>query len=111
MEAREEVLSSTPATAADEAPTMNSGPLWLQLGFEMPTEGEALRALSMEISNKTPSLDNILFTNRFAASFFGGSILDRAAGVESLATMGGMRVDDATIRVSALLARVSLSVE
>lgn len=73
----------------------------------MPTEEEALRALASEISTRTPPLSNIRFTNRYAASFLGGAVLNRAADAESLASMGDIGVDEATNWVGALLARVS----
>lgn len=85
MEVREEVPTSS-STAAVEAPAENSGPFWLQLGFVMPTEEEALRALAVENSNRTPLFNNIQFTNRYAASYIGGAILDRAADIKSLAS-------------------------
>lgn len=49
---------------------------------------EALRALSLKITSKTPPLSNILFTNIHAATYLGGAILNRVADSESLATMG-----------------------
>lgn len=107
MEARVDE-PSVPATGGDdEAPQEDSDPSWLQPGFEMPTEEGALRELASEISTRTPPLNNIRFTNRYAASFIGGAVLNRAANVESLALMGEVGVDEATNRVGALLARVS----
>lgn len=92
---------------AEEEEVGHQGPSWLQLGFEMPTEKEALRALEVEISNHTPPLNNIHFTNWYATSYIGGAILDRAADVESLSSMGEMGVDEATNRVGAIISRVS----
>lgn len=73
----------------------------------MPTEEEALRALAIEISNRTPPLNNIRFTNWYATSHIGGAILDRAADIKSLSSMGEMGVDEATNCVGALISRVS----
>lgn len=99
---------STPTSeAGDEAPKEDSGSSWLRPGFEMPTEEEVLRELATEITNRTPPLRNIRFTNWYVASFIGGAILNRAADVKSLVSMGEMGVDEATNRVGALLARVS----
>lgn len=105
-----EVRGEAPATSAlDEVEEVgHQGPSWLQLGSEMSTEEEALRALAAEISNRTPPLNNIRFTNRYAASYIGGAILDRAADIESLSSMGEMGVDEATNRVGTLISRVSL---
>lgn len=58
------------------------------------------------VRNYPPPLTNIQFTNRYAASFIRGAILNRAADAESLASMGEMGVEEATNRVGALLARV-----
>lgn len=58
MEVREEVPDFLP-TVNDEVPLENSSLSWLQEGFEMPTEEEAMRALAVEISTKTPPLNNI----------------------------------------------------
>lgn len=91
LEVQGEEPHFTLAAAGEEVPSEHFGPSWMQTGFEMPTEAEALRALSVEISHRTSLLDNIRCTNWFAASFLGGSILDRAADVESLETMGGMK--------------------
>lgn len=83
------VLPTCAIKVRDEAPTEGSGPSWLQLGFEMPIEEVALKELASEITRKTPPLNNICFTNRYAISFIGGAILNRAADVVSLASMGG----------------------
>lgn len=71
LEIREEdpVLTNE---AKNEVPLENSGPSWLRLGFEMPTEEEALRSLAAEIQEATPPLHNIRFTNGYAASYIGG---------------------------------------
>lgn len=106
MEVREEVPISSPATAV-EVPAENFDPTWLQLGFEMPKEEEELRALAVEISNRTPSLNNIQFTNPYATSYIGSAILDRGTNIESLASMGEMGVDEATYCVGALISRAS----
>lgn len=59
----QEFSESTLAALEDKKPAKNSGPSWLQLGFKMPTEAEALRDLVDEISSRTPLLNNIRFTN------------------------------------------------
>lgn len=59
----------------------------------MPTEAEALRDLADEITSRTPPINNIRFTNRFAASYLGGTILNRAEDVDSLASMGDFLID------------------
>lgn len=105
LEIRKEAPTSL-AVAGDE--TSCQGPSWLQLGFEMPTEEEALRALSVEISTHTPPLNNICFTNVYVASYLGGAIWDRAVHVESLSRMGEIGMEEASNSVGALLARVSL---
>lgn len=57
-------MPSTPdVEVGDEVPTEGSEPSWLLLGFEMPTEEEALRELASEISTRTSALKNIHFTN------------------------------------------------
>lgn len=71
----------------------------------MPTEEEALRALAVEISNLYAT--NIQFTNLYAASYIAGVILDRAADIESLASMGEMGIDEATNCFGACILRVS----
>lgn len=101
----------------EEAPTTSAparegtscqGPSWLQSGFVMPTDEEALRALVVEISACTPLLlNNILFTNMYATLYLGGAILDQTVDVESPSGMGEMGVDEATNRVGPLLPRVS----
>lgn len=99
--------STSAAGVGDEVPREDSSPSWLRSGFKVPTEEEALRELASEITEMTPPLRNIRFTNRYAAAFLGGAVLNRAADAESLASMGDMGVDEATNRVGALIARVS----
>lgn len=106
LEVQEEVPSIPAIEVGDEAPAEGSRPSWLQSGFEMRVE-EALRELVSEISTKTPPLNNIHFTNRYTTSFISVAIFNRAGDVESLASMGKMRIDEVTNRVGALLARVS----
>lgn len=106
VEVREEVLGLAYEVTAD-VPLEIPGPSWLQLGFRMPTEEEALRSLAIEIEEATPPLCNIRFTNRFAASYIGGTILSQTEDIESLEAMGEMGVDEATNRVRVLISRVS----
>lgn len=106
MEVREEVPALASEASADvsmENPSIS----WLQLGFEMSTEEETLKSLAVEIDEATLPLRNIQFTNRYAASYIGGTIFSSAANIESLEAMGEMRVDEATNRVGALISRVS----
>lgn len=102
----QEASKSVPTVAEAKRPTENSGLSWLQPGFEMPTKVEALRDLVDEISSRTPPLNNIRFTNRFTTSYLRGTILNRAVDVDSLASMSGMGMDEATNRVGSLLAQV-----
>lgn len=106
LEVQEETPESANAAVEVEAPATSSGPSWLQPGFEIPMEEEALRNLADKITSRTPPLNNIRFTNRYAESYIGGSVLNRAADVESLASMSDLGVDEATNRVGALLAQV-----
>lgn len=106
LEAQTYVPSTLVGGAYEEALREDLGSSWLQLGFEIPTEEGVLRELPSEIPTRTPPFNNIRFTNRYAASFIGGAVLNRAADVESLATMGEIRVDETANRVGALLARV-----
>lgn len=78
----------TISTPTQEEEMGHQGPSWLQPGFVMPTEEEALWALAVEISDRTPPLNNICFTNWYVASYIGGAILDWAADIESLSSMG-----------------------
>lgn len=66
-----------------------------------------LREFASEITERTPPLQNIRFTNRYIAAFLGGAVLNWAADAESLASMRDMGVDEATNWVGALLTRVS----
>lgn len=67
----------------------------------MPAEEKVLRALAVKMSNITPLLNNIHFTNRYAAFYIRGAILNLAADIKSLSSMGEMRVDDSTNHVGA----------
>lgn len=106
VEVREEVLGLASEVTAD-VPLEIPGPSWLQPGFRMPTEEETLRSLAAEIEEATPPLCNIRFTNRYAVSYIGGTILSQAKDIESLEAMGEMGVDEATNRVRVLISRVS----
>lgn len=105
LEMREDV-PSTPVTEGEDGVGGHSSPSWLRSGVVMPIEEEALRELASKISNRTPPLRNLRFTNMYSASYLGGVILNWATDIESLAGMGEMGVDEETNRVGALLARV-----
>lgn len=81
LEVQEEVPPTPAAKVGDKVPIEGSRPSWLLPRFEIPTEEEALRELGLEISTRTPPLNNIRLTNRYAASFIGGAALNQAADV------------------------------
>lgn len=109
-ERSEEVKGKVLALASEataDVPLEILGPSWLQPGFKMPREEEGLGSLAAKIEEATPPLCNIWFTNHYATSYIGGTILSQAANIESLEAMGEMRVDEATNRVGVLISLVS----
>lgn len=77
--------------------------MWLRLGFTTPEDIDALQVLEAEIDAASPPLNNIRFTDKQVATYIG-----KVADTESLSSMAGIDMEEATNRARALTARVSV---